>query len=126
MRDFVADAGRRRALPITLHIGSPEGRRVDLVDETWQDVGLRTALVARALDALPDAEFDRALPWLTRCGELATHDADLRWCAAARSGFARHGLELPGFFVVTRRGWRNLLTDEEHRWSRVRPARYRD
>lgn len=125
MRDFVADAGLRRVLPATMHVGSPEGSHVELADEPWQDDGLRAALVARALEALPDADFDRALPWLTRTGELATHDADLRWCAGARSGFARHGLELPGFFVVTRRGWRNLLTGEEHRWGRVRPARYR-
>ncbi len=126
MRDFVAGAGTRRALPTTMHVGAPEGQHVDIPVEPWQDPGLRTELVARALAGLEDAAFEHALPWVTRTGGHDTHDTDLHWCAAARSSFGRFGLELPGFFVVTRQGWSNLLTGEVHRWDRVRPARYRD
>lgn len=126
MRDFVADAGTRRALPTTMHVGAPEGQHADIAAAAWHDAGLRTELVARALAGFDEPVFERAIPWLTRTGELDVHDADLQWCAAAREGFARYGLDLPGFFVVTRRGWANLLTGEAHRWHRVRPARYKD
>jgi len=124
MLDFVAAAGTRRALPTTMHVGAPEGQHADIAVDDWHDAGLRTELVARALAGLEDRAFERALPWLTRTGELDVHDSDLQWCADARQAFARYGLELPGFFVVTRRGWSNLLTGEAHRWHRVRPARY--
>lgn len=126
MRDFVAAAGTRRALPTTVHVGSPEGQHTDIDVEAWQDAGIRTELVARALAGLDEPVFERAIPWLTRTGELDVQDADLQWGAAAREGYARYGLDLPGFFVVTRRGWSNLLTGETHVWQRVRPARYKD
>ena len=123
--DFVARAGNLRSLPTTLHLGTPGDAWTDVLVETWHDAGLRTELVAQALATLDDAAFAAALPWLTRSGDLATRDADLAWCAASLAAFGRYGVTPPGFFVVTRRGWLDLLTGEARTWSRVRPARCR-
>lgn len=125
MRDLAARADGARLLPTTMHVGAPEGEHVDIAVEPWHDSGLRTDLVAAALGALDEPAFAGALPWLTRGGDLATWEADLLWCAAALAGYARFGRTPPGFFVVTRRGWGNLLSGEVHAWHRVRPSRYR-
>ncbi|HET8560880.1 MAG TPA: hypothetical protein VFL69_10210 [Marmoricola sp.] len=123
--DFVAAATGLRALPTTVHVGAPLGERIDVVSEHWFDAGLRTELVAQALAGLDEPTFAVALPWLTRSGDLETHDADLAWCAASLAAFGRYGAAPPGFFVVTRRGWLDLLSGEARTWSRVRPARWR-
>lgn len=125
MRDFVAAAGTRRALPTTMHVGAPEGEHADIPVAPWHDGGIRVELVARGLAGLGAEAYDGALPWLSRPGDLDTEDVDLQWCAASRAAYGRYGLTLPGFFVVTRHGWCDVLTGEAHRWQRVRPARYR-
>ena len=33
---------------------------------------------------------------------------------------ARHGLQLPAFFVVSRTGWHEALSGRTRRWNRVR------
>lgn len=123
MLDFVAGAGRARALATTVHVGAPEGVHVDIPSEAWFDAGLRVDLLARALSGLDDPTFAGALPWLSRTGGLDPHDADLQWCAASLAAFARFGAVPPGFFVVTRRGWLDVLTGQARPWSRVRPQR---
>jgi hypothetical protein len=123
--DFVASAGARRRLPTLFHVGTPGGDRITLPHELTFDSGLRADLVERALDGLEGRAAERPVPWLTRTGDLAPTDADLAWFSAARDGFGRHGLELPGFFVVTRHGWFNLANEDVVRWRRVRPARSR-
>ena len=123
MRRFVAEAGRRRMLPASFHVGHPDGERADLVDLPWYDAGLRADLVTRAIDGV---DVPDPLPWVTRSGELEPTDEDLRWLAATREAFERHALPLPGFFVVTRRGWCDLVGGQVHTWVRVRPRRHRD
>lgn len=123
MLDFVASAGRARTLATTVHVGAPEGAHVDVIAEPWFDAGLRVDLVARALSGLDRATFAGALPWLSRGGGLDQHDADLQWCAASLAAFARFGRVPPGFFVVTRRGWLDVLSGQVQRWERVRPER---
>lgn len=120
MRDFVEAAGRRRMLPITLHVGLPRAETRTVTEQPWFDAGLRSDLVTRALDGL---ESPNPLVWLSRAGDLGPRDADWAWHAAARTAFARHDLPLPGFFVVTRRGWVELSCGDRHPWYRVRPAR---
>lgn len=122
---FVAAAGTRRLLPTLFHVGTPGGEEISLTHERWHDAGLRADVVERALEGLSGRAAERPVPWVTRCGELVVTDVDLAWLAAAREGFGRHGLDLPGFFVMTRYGWVNLLTEESVRWSRVRPHRTR-
>ena len=50
--------------------------------------------------------------WLVRPGTPEPHDLDLQWLAAARTAFGMHGRALDGFYVITRTGWRDVLTDE--------------
>ena len=116
LRGFVGWARGRRVLPTTCHVGHPAGERVALPEVT--DQALRTDLVERAIDGLETTEG--ACAWLMRGGELETRDADLGWQAACRQGFARHGLGLPAFVVVTRSAWLDLVSDERRTWRRVR------
>jgi hypothetical protein len=119
LRGFVASAGTRRALPTTCHVGHPAAEHVVLPEVN--EHGLRTDLVVRAIEGL--AETEDACAWVTRGGDLGTTDADLAWLAAARSGFARHGLVLPAFVVVTRSAWLDLVSGQERVWRRVRNRR---
>jgi len=121
--DFVNEAGTRRRLPTTFHVGMPGGEQVRLPHDPCFDAGLRADLVERAIDGLEGLAGERPCPWLTRSGELVPTDADFAWFAAAREAFGRHGLSLPGFFVITRHGWSNLANEDVIRWRRFRPSR---
>jgi hypothetical protein len=121
--DFVTAAGTRRRLPTLFHVGRPGGDHLTLPHDPYFDAGLRADLVERAIDGLDGPAATRPCPWLTRTGDLSPADADFAWFAAARDGFGRHGLDLPGFFVVTRYGWLNLANEDVIRWRRVRPRR---
>lgn len=123
--DFVTAAGTRRRLPTLFHVGTPGGTHLTLPHDTRFDPGLRADLVERAVDGLEDHAAARPVPWLTRTGDLVPTDPDFAWFAAAREGLGRHGLELPGFFVVTRYGWLNLANEDVIQWRRVRPDRSR-
>lgn len=109
---FLDAAGSRRLLPAVFHLGRPGGRpeeRWAVVEDGSYDVGIRSDLVAHGIDCLA---LDDPCPWLTRGGGLTPTETDRAWLAACRLAFARHGISLPGFFVVTRRGWVNLDADE--------------
>jgi hypothetical protein len=116
LRAFVAAAGTRRALPTTCHVGHPGAGHVTLPDV--EDSALRADLVERAIDGMVD--LDRVCAWVTRGGDLGITDADAAWFAAARAGFARHGLPLPAFVVITRTAWMDLVSGEHRTWRRVR------
>lgn len=117
---FVAESGTRRALPTTMRVGVPGGEHLALPHDPTADAGLRADVLERALDA---AAGDPAVAWLTRAGSLVAGDVDFAWFAAAREAFGRHGLQLPGFFVMTRYGWLDLADDSVVRWHRVRVRR---
>ena len=117
MRDFARANPRRRNLPRRLWLGIPRAETLTLAEEEWFDDGLRTDLVAGALDRL---DCPAPLAWITRAGPLLPEDGDLRWLAAVRRGYARHGLTLPGFHLVTRCGWADLLGNARHEWTRIR------
>jgi hypothetical protein len=119
--DFVTSAGTRRRLPTHFHVGTPGGDQITVPHDLYFDSGLRADLVERAIDGLDGMAAERPCPWLTRTGDLTPTDADFAWFSAAREGFGRHQLELPGFFVVTRYGWLNLANEDVIRWRRVRP-----
>ena len=118
LRAFVHDAGRRRSLPTTCHVGFPCGERVSIPHDEAHDLSLRTDLVVRAVDGLLSTEG--ACAWITRGGAAGVVDADAEWFAAARAGFASHGLRLPAFLVLHRHGWVDLVGGEQRRWRRVR------
>ena len=119
LRAFATAASTRRALPTTVHVGQPAGERVVLPEV--DDQGLRTDLVVRAIDGL--AATEDACGWVTRGGEIETTDLDAAWFAATRAGFARHGLVLPAFAVVTRTAWFELVSGEQRVWRRIRTRR---
>lgn len=118
LRAFVRAAGTRRALPTTCHVGHPGGERAHWPHEVTEDRSLRADLVERAIDGL--LETEGACAWVTRGGEPDLSDADAEWFAAARTAFARHGVPLPAFFVLTRNAWVDLVSGERRRWTRVR------
>jgi hypothetical protein len=116
LRAFVTVSGTRRSLPTTCHVGRPGGQSTSLADV--DDASLRADLVERAIDGL--LAVDGACAWVTRGGELGTTDSDIAWFAAARAGFARHGLPMEAFVVVTRKAWVDLVSGERREWRRVR------
>jgi hypothetical protein len=118
LREFVVSAGTRRDLQTTCHIGHPGGDRTRFAHLDIDEASLRADLVERAIDGLLTTE--RACAWLTRSGELGLVDADAEWFAAARAAFARHGLSLPAFLVLNRRGWVDLVSGERREWYRIR------
>ena len=120
LRAFVRNAGRRRSLPTTCHVGLPGGERVSIPHVEEHDLSLRTDLVVRAVDGL--LSTDGACAWVTRGGPVGTVDADAEWFAASRAGFAGHDLRLPAFLVLHRYGWVDLVSGEQRRWLRVRHA----
>lgn len=115
---FVAAAGTKRSLPVTCHVGHPRGEQSRWQHHEIDDQSLRADLVERAIDGLLVTRH--ACAWVTRGGGTELTDPDADWFAAARTGFARHGLELPAFFVLNRRGWVDLVSGVERQWYRVR------
>jgi hypothetical protein len=118
LKAFVGSAGTRRSLPTTCHVGHPGGERSSWPHEITLDRSLRADLVERAIDGL--VMTDGACVWLTRGGAPGLCDADAEWFAASLTAFARHGLVLPAFLVLTRSAWVDLVTGERRQWSRVR------
>jgi hypothetical protein len=113
-------AERRRVFGPVLHVGRPGGPvaayAVDVRDRL--DPAVRTDLVGALLRRLP-AEGPAPLAWLTRAGELALHDEDAAWLAAARQAFAESGRPLT-LVVVTRRGWWDPRSGLRREWKRLR------
>ena len=123
LRSFVRDAGRRRTLPFTAYVGVPGSVRTAMPGELPDDPVLRADLVERVVDGLAQRDLDRAAAcgWVTRSGPVRLDTRELSWFAATTAGFARHGLDLPAFFVVGRRAWLEVSSGRARTWTRVRP-----
>lgn len=121
VRAFVTRSGTTRRMSPTCHVGRPGGEQVRLPGEPERDAqALATDLVVRALDGL--LVRTDVCAWVCRPGPLGRGDVETRWYAAARAGFARHGLDLPLFGVLNRTGWLDLVSGERHEWSRLRAS----
>ena len=121
VRAFVTRSGTTRRLSTTCHVGRPGGEQVSLPGEPERDAqALATDLVVRALDGL--LVTTGACAWVCRPGPLGRGDVETRWYAAARAGFARHGLDLSLFAVLNRTGWLDLVTGERREWARLRAS----
>lgn len=111
----------RRVFDLSVHVGVLGGLRDSFVvraqDAPVVDAALRTDVLAALLEESPD---DWRTAWLARPGTPEPHDQDLEWLAAAGTAFGMHGRTLEGFFVLTRTGWRDVLTDETRVWKRLR------
>lgn len=110
----------RRAFPPVVHVGFPGGPDVEFVETAGQtlDQALRAEVVAALLSRAQNGAA-RPVVWLTRAGQLGVEDVDLRWYAAASAAFGEAGVPL-AMVVVTRSGWRDLLTGTGREWKRLR------
>jgi len=111
----------RRVFDLAVHVGVLGGGHDTFVlraqDLRVVDAALRVDAVARLLEDAPP-QWDSA--WLSRPGGPEPHDEDVRWLAAASAAYGMHGRRLTGFHVVTRYGWRDVLTGEQRTWRRLR------
>jgi hypothetical protein len=111
----------RRVFDAAVHVGVLAGPRDSFVvraqDLPAVDAALRTDVLCSLVEQAPPGW---RTAWLARPGAPELHDQDLRWLAAARTAFGIHARPLDGFFVVTRTGWRDVLTDETRVWRRLR------
>ncbi|MFM6848569.1 MAG: hypothetical protein ACKOVB_05645 [Terrabacter sp.] len=108
----------RRRFPPVLHAGVPGLSVRHLDDLRTADAGLR-ADVALALLARAAALTPGPCLWLTRPGELSTHDDDLRWLGPTSWAAAALGVPV-SLVVVTRRGWFDPVSDVRREWRRLR------
>jgi hypothetical protein len=111
----------RRVFDAAVHVGEIAGPRDSFVmraqDLPTVDAALRTDVLSSLVEQAPPGW---RTAWLARPGSPELHDQDLRWLAAARTAFGIHGRPLDGFYVVTRQGWRDVMTEEMRTWTRLR------
>jgi hypothetical protein len=109
---------RGRSFPPFLHVGTPGGsvRRFEIRVDEPSDQALRADVVATMLGRRgPEPPW----VWLTRTGELAPHDLDAEWLAAASTAYGEAGVDLT-LVVVNRRGWRDPRSGVGRSWVRLR------
>jgi len=111
----------RRVFDASVHVGLLAGPRTGFVvraqDIPAMDAALRVDVLCALLEDSPPAW---RTAWLVRPGTPEPHDLDHQWFAAVRAAFAILERSWDGCYVVTRAGWRDLLTDETRTWSRLR------
>lgn len=111
----------RRVFDPSVHVGvlgqDHAGAVVAARDRPVLDPGLRADVVARLLEEGPDSW--RTL-WVVRPGVPEQHDDDLAWLAAGLLAFGMHARPLDGCYVLTRTGWRCVLTGRSRTWVRLR------
>ena len=106
-----------RSFPPVVHVGTPGGRvnRFTVRSDEPTDHALRADIVAAMLGRTRPAPW----LWLSRQGDLALHDLDADWLAAAATAYSEAGADLT-MVVVTRRGWRDPRSGASRTWVRLR------
>jgi hypothetical protein len=111
----------RRVFDASVHVGELGGGRTGFVlrarDRTAMDAAMRTDIACRLVEESPAGW---RTGWLVRPGTPERHDLDLQWLAALRTAFGIHDRPLGGCYVITRAGWRDLVTEDEQVWARLR------
>jgi hypothetical protein len=111
----------RRRFDASVQVGILGGARAGFVlrakDRPVMDAALLRDVASRLVEGSPSS-WRHA--WLVRPGTVEPHDLDLHWLAAARAAFGSVERPLGGCFVVTRSGWRDVVTDDGHAWVRLR------
>jgi len=106
-----------RAFAPVVHVGTP-GRTVrsfEVRPDEPTDHALRADIVAAMLGRTRDEPW----LWLSRRGDLALHDLDAQWLAAACTAYGESGVDLT-MVVVNRRGWRDPRSGVGRTWVRLR------
>lgn len=112
-----AHGERRRRFAPVVHVGRPGVRERSVAAAVHDtDHALRADLMAALLARSPDSE---TMVWLTRPGELHTHDVDAAWLAASATAWAEAGRDL-SWVVVTRHGWWDPRSGLRRTWQRIR------
>lgn len=111
---------RRRVFDPVLHVGWPCGPQTSYASGSREalDHALRADLVATMLRWV-DRPGAGPLVWVARTGELALHDVDAAWLAAAGQAFGEAGRPLT-MVVVTRQGWWDPRSRAHRVWKRLR------
>ena len=111
----------RRVFDTVVYVGSLGGERDSFVararDVPCLDAAVRADVLSALLERTPES---LRTVWLTRAGRPDPYEQDASWFAAARTAFAMHGRPLHGCYVVTRYGWRDVVTAESRAWKRLR------
>lgn len=111
----------RRVFDTSVHVGVLAGERAGFVvraaDLPALDAALRLDVGCTLVDQSPR---EWRTTWVVRAGTPEVHDVDLQWLAAFTMAFAIHERQLDGCYVVTRAGWRDVVTDESRVWARLR------
>jgi hypothetical protein len=111
----------RRVFDVMLQVGTLGGERDSFVVRAQDLPAVDASLRVDVVDSLLEQSGGRwTTAWLVRPGSPEPHDLDLQWLAAARTAFGMHGRDLHGFYVITRAGWRDVLTGESRTWKRLR------
>jgi hypothetical protein len=110
-----------RTVPAVVHVGMPgqSVRRFTVRGDEQTDQALRADIVAAMLGRRQDTLRPWPWLWLTRAGDLALHDLDADWLAAAGTAYGEAGGDLT-MVVVTRRGWRDPRSGAGQTWVRLR------
>ena len=89
----------------------------------WLDPGTRFDVVDRLLTHPGPPRDGSVHTWFLRPGRPVLHDEDRAWFAAARHACTAHGMRTAGFWVVTRYGWLDPVSEEARTWKRLRVDR---
>jgi hypothetical protein len=112
----LATTEHRHHFPPVLHVGTPGGPTVTVIDDPAWDRGLRIELVGAVLRSLHDPGW----LWVTRAGALTPlQDVDVAWLSSAMAAAQERGCD-PAFVVVTRHGWHDPRSGATQRWRRIR------
>jgi len=111
-------ATTRTQFPLRVCVGGPDGVVGEFVVSATDrlDLPARTDVLGALVDA---ATSPTPWVWIERRGLLEDHLADAAWLAATLQVAAESGRDL-GFFVVTRKGWRDPRSGASHAWVRPR------
>lgn len=112
-RRWGATQGSARIGPAFLRIGPPGVDGLE-VDHDWD-----AALIADLLTDLLDRCSPTALARIVRSGAPYPSPEDRLWESGMRTAAARLGRE-PRLYVLTRRSWWELISDEHRVWTRLR------
>lgn len=111
----------RRVFDTTVHVGVLGGEHDSFVvrarDLPVVDRAVRIDVLGCLLG---HTDAPASTLWLTRAGLPEPYDEEVGWLAAAGTAFPMHGRTLDGCFVVTRFGWRDVLTGQSRTWKRLR------
>jgi hypothetical protein len=112
----LATSEHRRHFPAGLHVGTPGGDVLSIVDDPDWDRQVRADVLGAMLRRTTATD---PLVWITRAGHLTWHDVDASWLAPAVAVAPERGDDAR-LVVVTRHGWLDPRSGTTRTWKRIR------